>query len=79
MATALGSLTVSVASPALEITLAVVVAVYSRATPGVNAPKLAGAPDVSDSVAGTVPPTPPSTSFQQRGANGSLAGPGTQA
>ncbi len=28
-------------------------------TPGVNAPKLAGAPSVSDSVAATVPPAPP--------------------
>ena len=28
--------------------------------PGVNGPKLAGAPSVSDSVAGTVPPTLPS-------------------
>src|SRR4051812_19472770 len=54
-----GSLTDSVASPAVEITLAVVDAVYSRSTPGWKAPKLAGAPSVSDSVAGTVPPTPP--------------------
>jgi hypothetical protein len=52
-----GSLTDSVASPALEITLAVVEAVYSRATPGVKAPNEAGAPSVSDSVAGTTPPT----------------------
>ena len=34
---------------------------YSRATPGVNAPNVAGVPSVSDSVAGTVPPTVPST------------------
>ena len=33
------------------------VAVYSLSTPGVNAPKLAGAPSVSASVAGTLPPT----------------------
>jgi hypothetical protein len=33
--------------------------VYWRATPGVNAPNDAGAPSVSESVAGTVPPTPP--------------------
>ena len=42
------------------MTLAVVDAEYSRATPGVNAPNVAGAPSVSDSVAGTVPPTVPS-------------------
>ena len=54
-----GSLTDSVASPAVEITVAVEAAVYSRATPGVNAPKVAGAPSVSESVAGTVPPTSP--------------------
>ena len=39
------------------ITVAVVDAVYSFATPGVNAPNAAGAPSVSDSVAGTEPPT----------------------
>ena len=55
----LGSATVSVASPAVEMTFAVVDAVYSFATPGVNAPKLAGAPIVSASVAGTVPPASP--------------------
>ncbi len=38
----LGSATDSVASPAEEITVAVVDAVYSRATPGVNAPNEAG-------------------------------------
>src|SRR3954463_11360015 len=54
-----GSETLSVASLAVLITFAVVVAVYSRATPGVNAPKLAGAPSVSASVAGTVAPTLP--------------------
>ena len=42
--------------------MAVVDAVYSRSTPGVNAPNVAGAPSVSDSVAGTVPPTVPSVS-----------------
>ena len=57
VASGLGSETVSVASPAVETTLAVVEAVYSRATPGVNAPKDAGAPSVSASVAGTMPPT----------------------
>ena len=51
-----GSATLSVASPALEITFAEVDAVYSRATPGVNAPNDAGAPRESESVAGTVPP-----------------------
>ena len=59
--------------------MALIDAVYSRVTPGVNAPNDAGVPSVSDRVAGTVPATPPSTSFQQRGAVGSLAGPGTQA
>ena len=47
-----GRLTVSVASPAVQMTLAVVEAVYSRATPGVNAPNVAGVPSVSASVAG---------------------------
>src|SRR3954466_10527341 len=41
------------------MTLAVVLAVYSFATPGVNAPNEAGPPSVSESVAGTVPPTSP--------------------
>ena len=40
--------------------MAVVEAVYVFARPGVNGPKLAGGPSVSDSVAGTLPPTPPS-------------------
>ena len=44
------------------ITFAVVDAVYSFATPGMNAPNVAGAPSVSASVAGTEPPTAPSTS-----------------
>ena len=56
-----GSDTESVASPAEEVTVAVVAAVYSRVTPGTNAPNDAGAPIVSDSVAGTVPPTVPSS------------------
>src|SRR5690242_16248436 len=47
---------VRVASPAVEMTFAVVEAVYVLSTPGVNALKVAGAPSVSDSVAGTVPP-----------------------
>src|SRR5690349_9342931 len=54
-----GSETLSVASPAVEVTVAVVEAVYTWSTPGVNGPKLAGPPSVSDSVAGTVPPTSP--------------------
>ncbi len=41
------------------VTVAVVLASYSFAMPGVNAPKLAGVPSVSASVLGTVPPTPP--------------------
>src|SRR4051794_4277447 len=54
-----GSLTLSVASPAVEITFALVVAVYSWSVPGVNAPNDAGLPSISDSVAGTLPPTDP--------------------
>src|SRR3954452_3381326 len=54
-----GSETLSVASPAVDVTVAVVPAVYSLSTPGVNAPKLAGAPRVSESLGGTVPPPPP--------------------
>ena len=41
------------------MTLAVVLASYSRATPGVNGANAALAPSVSPSVAGTVPPTVP--------------------
>jgi hypothetical protein len=48
---------VSAASAAVETTLAVMLAVWSAATPGMNVPKLAGVPSVSASVAGTVPPT----------------------
>src|SRR3954471_3570215 len=51
-----GSATDSAASPAVEMTFAVVVAVYSFATPGVNEPSEAAGPSVSASVAGTVPP-----------------------
>src|SRR4051794_5688212 len=54
-----GSETVSAASPAVDVTVAVVEAVYSLSAPGLKAPKLACAPRVSESVAGTVPPTPP--------------------
>src|SRR4051812_28621549 len=49
----------SVASPAVEITLADVLAVYVWSAPGANAPNVAGAPSVSASVAGTVAPGPP--------------------
>src|SRR5262245_49055219 len=52
-----GSLTLSVASAAVLVMAAVVCAVYSLSTPGVNAPKVAGAARLSDSVAGTVPAT----------------------
>src|SRR5690349_22825467 len=48
-----------VASPAVEITLAVVEAVYVLPTPGVNGPNVAGVPRLSASVAGTVPPASP--------------------
>ena len=37
-----GSLTASVASPAVLTTVAVVLALYAFATPGLNAPKAAG-------------------------------------
>jgi hypothetical protein len=59
-----GSATVSAASAAVDVTVAIVDAVYSRATPGTKAPKLAGAPSVTDSVAGTVPPTPASAALE---------------
>src|SRR4051812_21946392 len=54
-----GSLTVSAASPAVLITFAVVVAVYSLSRPGAKGPNDAGAPSVNESVAGTEPPTVP--------------------
>ena len=58
MAFELGSLTDSAASPAVEITFAAIVLVYTPATPGMNEPRLAeGVPSVSESVAGTVAPT----------------------
>ena len=57
VATVLASCTVSNASLAVEITFAEVPARYVFVTHGVNSPKLAGAPRVSESVAGTVPPT----------------------
>ena len=56
-----GSDTLSSASPAVEMTFAVVEAKYVFARPGVNAPNDAAGPSVSDSVAGTVPPTVPGT------------------
>src|SRR3954470_4302573 len=49
--------TLNVASPAVEGTFAVVLVAYVRSTPGVKAPKDGMAPSVSESVAGTVPPT----------------------
>src|SRR5689334_13342857 len=52
----------SAASPAVEVTFAVVDAVYVLATPGVNAPNDADPPSDSESVAGTVPPTVPGAS-----------------
>ena len=65
VAVALGSATLSAASPAVEITFAVVDGdVVLARRPGVNAPKLAGVPSVSASVAGTVPPTSPSADAQ---------------
>jgi hypothetical protein len=64
VAFALGSATERVASPAVEMTVASVDAVYSFATPGANAPNEAGAPSASDSVAGTEPPTVPSVDVE---------------
>ena len=49
----------SVASPAVLVTVAAVLASYACPTPGTNVPKLAGWRAVSASVAGTVPPTVP--------------------
>jgi hypothetical protein len=54
------SVTLRIASPAVEMTFAVVLDSYSLATPAVNAPKLTGGPIVSESVPGTVPLTLPS-------------------
>src|SRR5689334_6886554 len=55
-----GSDTLSAAFPAVEMTFAVVLAVYSLSTPGVNAPNDAAGPSESERVAGTEPPTLPS-------------------
>src|SRR3954467_278213 len=49
--------TLSVASPAVEVTVAVVLVSEVRSTPGAKAPKEAGGPSASDNVGGTVPPT----------------------
>jgi hypothetical protein len=46
------------------VTVAVVDAVYSFSTPGVNGSNVAGAPSVKASVAGTVPPTLPGVDVQ---------------
>src|SRR5690348_6807403 len=73
LASRAGPETDSAASPAVEMTFAVVLAVYSFATPGVNAPKVAGAPSVSDSVAGTTPPTVPVVSFTNGSAGAVVA------
>src|SRR3954454_15760615 len=74
-----GSETLSAASPAVEVTVAVVEAAYSFATPGVNTPKRAGAPSVSESVAGTVPPTSASVADSSgRSAVGDARSPGWQ-
>src|SRR5919112_4057723 len=73
-AVSLRSATLSSASPAVEMTLAVVDAVYSRASPGVNGPNETGPPSVSERVAGTPPPTGSVTT----GPSGKLASPGPQ-
>ena len=56
LATELVSAMLSVASPAVLMTLAVVEDSKVCVAPGVNGLKVAGAPSVSASVAGTVPP-----------------------
>ena len=57
-----GSATLNAASPAVLVTVAVVVGGVARArAPGTKGAKVAGPPSVSASVAGTVPPTSPST------------------
>src|SRR3954452_18157954 len=56
-----GSATVNVASPAVEMTVAVVEAGYAFPSPGVNAPNAGALPSTTDSVAGTVAPTSPAT------------------
>src|SRR5688500_5609746 len=61
-----GPETVRVASPAEEMTFAVVPEVYSFVVPGVKAPNVAGAPSDRASVAGTVPPTGASTASPNR-------------
>src|SRR3954452_23235315 len=53
---------VRLASPADQGTVGVVDASWVRSTPGANAPNAAGVPSVSESVAGTVPPTVPGAS-----------------
>src|SRR4051794_19297750 len=70
-----GSETVSAASAAVLITVAVVLAVYSRSTPGVNAPNDAAAPSASESVAGTLPPAPPLASGAESRAGPPPGGP----
>src|SRR3954462_15785486 len=62
VAVAAGSATLRVASPAVEMTFADVLAVYVLATPGVKAPNAAGVPSVSARVAGTLAPAPPGAS-----------------
>src|SRR4051794_20595711 len=62
----LGSETLSSASPAVEMTLALVEDRYVLATPGVNAPNVAAGPRVRASVAGTVPPALPGLSTAAR-------------
>src|SRR4051794_26333652 len=60
-----GSETLNAASPALEMTFAVVEATYSRSTPGTKAPNDGAAPSDSDKVAGTEPPTLPGASTRE--------------
>src|SRR4051812_2255223 len=70
----LGSATLRSALPADEVTLAVVVAKYVSLTPALKDPNVAAGPSVSDSVAGTLPPTVPSVLVEYVAGGGPEAG-----
>src|SRR4051812_27774917 len=72
----LGSATLRSALPADEVTLAVVVAKYVSLTPALKDPNVAAGPSVSDSVAGTLPPTVPSLLVEYVAGGGPGAGGG---
>src|SRR4051812_50158646 len=58
--------TLNAASPAVDVTGAVVDAGYSFSTPGVNGPNDAGGPTVRASGGGPGPPAPPGTARGDR-------------